>query len=180
MPVNYPMNYPSGPVTPLRLSATCAEKPDSKTLSCGSMSQALGLRWLCNSDTLRYKYRMLDGPKPTMINIYRVLARLYDPLGFIVPFTTQAKILVQQLWGKQRDWDNPSLPDDVLKPWLMWEKELQHLSDFIASQVMWDLRWTLQTSSETCTSLLMLQRELTAQWPTCIQRTHMAVWKCLT
>ncbi|KAK9536366.1 hypothetical protein VZT92_006152 [Zoarces viviparus] len=87
---------------------------------------ALGLCWLCNSDTLRYKYRMLDRPKPTMRNMY--LARLYDPLGFIVPFTTQAKILVQQLWGKQRDWDDPLLPDDVLKPWLTWEEELQHLS----------------------------------------------------
>lgn len=49
---------------------------------------ALRLRWHCNSDTLRHKYRMLDRPTPTIRNIYRALARLYDPLGFIVLFTT--------------------------------------------------------------------------------------------
>lgn len=92
---------------------------------------ALGLRWLCNSDTLRYKYHMLDQPTPTMRNIYRVLARLFDPLGFIVPFTTRAKVLVQHLWDKQRDWDDPSLPEDVLQPWIMWEKELQYLSQIL-------------------------------------------------
>nr|XP_055038153.1 uncharacterized protein LOC129426051 [Misgurnus anguillicaudatus] len=92
---------------------------------------ALGLRWLCNSDTLRYKYRMLDKTTPTMRNIYRVLARLYDPLGFIVPFTTRAKVLVQHLWDKQRDCDDPSLPEDVLQSWLTWEEELEHLSQII-------------------------------------------------
>ncbi|KAK7915538.1 hypothetical protein WMY93_011299 [Mugilogobius chulae] len=89
---------------------------------------ALGLRWLCNSDTLRYKYQLLEPPAPTMRNIYRVLARLYDPLGFIVPFTTRAKVLVQRLWDKQREWDDPSLPEDILQPWLEWEAELPHLS----------------------------------------------------
>ena len=89
---------------------------------------ALGLRWLCNSDTLRYKYQMQDQPIPTMRNIYQVLARLYDPLGFIVPFTTRAKVLVQQLWVKQREWDDPALPEDVLQSWRSWEEELHHLS----------------------------------------------------
>lgn len=35
---------------------------------------------------------------PTMRNIYRALAHLYDPLGFIVTFTMQAKLIVQRLW----------------------------------------------------------------------------------
>ncbi|XP_042575439.1 uncharacterized protein LOC122136446 [Cyprinus carpio] len=74
---------------------------------------------------------MLDQPTPTMRNIYRVLACLFGPLGFIVPFTTRAKVLVQHLWDKQRDWDDPSLPEDVLQPWLMWEEELQHLSQIL-------------------------------------------------
>ncbi|XP_077361612.1 uncharacterized protein LOC144006574 [Festucalex cinctus] len=88
----------------------------------------LGLRWLCNSDSLRYKYQKLDPPTPTMRNIYSVLARLYDPLGFIVPFTTRAKVLVQRLWDKQREWDDPSIPEEVLQPWSEWEEELHHLS----------------------------------------------------
>lgn len=89
---------------------------------------ALGLRWFCHSDTLGYKCRLQDPLVPTMRNIYRVLASLYDPLGFIIPFTTRAKTLVQGLWSKPREWDDPDLPEDALMLWTEWERELEHLS----------------------------------------------------
>lgn len=89
---------------------------------------ALGLRWLCHSDTLRYKCRLLDCPVPIMRNIYKVVANQYDPLGFIVPYTTRAKILIQHLWAKHREWDDPLLPEDLLQTWHSWQGELQHLS----------------------------------------------------
>lgn len=38
--------------------------------------------------------------------------------------------MVQHLWDKQREWDNPSLSEEVLKPRLVWEEELQHRSQF--------------------------------------------------
>ncbi|XP_038160417.1 uncharacterized protein LOC119796094 [Cyprinodon tularosa] len=91
----------------------------------------LGLRWLCASDTLGYKYHLAESPTPTMRNIYSTLARLYDPLGFLIPFTTRAKIIVQYLWKKEREWDDPSLPADALKAWLSWEAELQHLPEIV-------------------------------------------------
>ncbi|KAL0159065.1 hypothetical protein M9458_047141, partial [Cirrhinus mrigala] len=47
--------------------------------------------------------------------IYRALATQYDPLGFIYPFATRAKLLVQRLWDKQQEWDDPNLPEDLLK-----------------------------------------------------------------
>lgn len=88
---------------------------------------ALGLRWRCKSDTLTYKSHLREASPTTMRNIYRVLASQYDPLGFIIPFTTRAKILVQLLWNKQREWDYPLLPSDLLETWLAWESELPHL-----------------------------------------------------
>ncbi|XP_062414781.1 uncharacterized protein LOC134107206 [Pungitius pungitius] len=63
-----------------------------------------------------------------MRTAYQVLASQYDPLGFIVPFTTRAKVLIQQLWSKQRGWDDPDLPTGLQQAWETWEKELQHLS----------------------------------------------------
>lgn len=62
-----------------------------------------------------------------MRSIYRVLASQYDPLGYIIPYTTRAKILVQCLWDKKRDWDDPQLPEDLLSLWSSWEKELSDL-----------------------------------------------------
>ncbi|KAL0147388.1 hypothetical protein M9458_057315, partial [Cirrhinus mrigala] len=52
-----------------------------------------------------------------MRNIYRILASQYDPLGYLIPFTTRAKIIVQRLWEKKRDWDDPHLPADLLQTW---------------------------------------------------------------
>ncbi|KAF7648847.1 hypothetical protein LDENG_00150750 [Lucifuga dentata] len=89
---------------------------------------ALRLHWLCKSDTLMYKSHLVKSSPPTMRNIYRVLASQYDPLGFIIPFTTRAKVLVQQLWSKKREWDDPLLPSNLLNAWRAWESKLPSLS----------------------------------------------------
>ncbi|KAK7938318.1 hypothetical protein WMY93_001644 [Mugilogobius chulae] len=79
-------------------------------------------------DTLRYKQHRSERPELTMRNIYRLLAQQYDPLGYIIPYTTRAKIIVQRLWDKKRGWDDPNLPEELLQAWRLWEEELPHLS----------------------------------------------------
>ncbi|XP_039531128.1 uncharacterized protein LOC120485874 [Pimephales promelas] len=59
-----------------------------------------------------------------MRSIYHVLASQYDPLGYMIPYTTRAKVLVQRLWDKKREWDDPQLPEELITSWLEWEKEL--------------------------------------------------------
>lgn len=63
-----------------------------------------------------------------MQNIYRLLAHQCNPLGFLIPYTTRAKVIVQHLWNKKRGWDNPHLPEDLLQAWHLWESELSQLS----------------------------------------------------
>ncbi|XP_039520697.1 uncharacterized protein LOC120474476 [Pimephales promelas] len=104
--------------TELWLSQRETEVPES----------TLGLHWHCPTDTLRYKHRPLEYGQPTIRNLYRILASQYDPLGFILPYTTRAKILIQQLWAKPREWDDPLFPDELLQNWLQWEDELKSLS----------------------------------------------------
>lgn len=65
--------------------------------------RTLGLLWNCKSDSLRYKYRTCEASAITTRHIYRVLARLYDPLGYLLPFTTGAKILVQNYGERNED-----------------------------------------------------------------------------
>lgn len=64
-----------------------------------------------------------------MRHIYRVLARLYDPLGYLLPFSTRAKILLQQLWKKEREWDDPLLPHGLFQTLESWENELVYLPE---------------------------------------------------
>ncbi len=61
---------------------------------------------------------------PTLRNIYRVIAIQYDPLGLLLPYTTRAKVIIKYLWNKQRGWDDPNLPPDLLHSWMQWEEEL--------------------------------------------------------
>lgn len=49
-----------------------------------------------------------------MRTIYKVLASQYDPLGYIIPYTTRAKVIVQH-WDKKRDWDDPQLPPSIME-----------------------------------------------------------------
>ncbi|KAL0151615.1 hypothetical protein M9458_051478 [Cirrhinus mrigala] len=89
---------------------------------------ALGLIWHCLDDHLGYKHRPTTECLPTMRHIYKVLASQYDPLGFVTPFTTRAKVLVQRLWAKPRGWDDPNLPTNLLERWRAWEQELPNLA----------------------------------------------------
>lgn len=92
-----------------------------------AQESTLGLHWHCSSDTLSYKQRQTDHPLPTMRSIYHILASQYDPIGYIVPFTTRAKVIVQRLWDKKREWDDPRLPEELLNLWKAWESELDDL-----------------------------------------------------
>ncbi|XP_067280639.1 uncharacterized protein [Pseudorasbora parva] len=73
----------------------------------------LGLSWHCELDHLGFKHRPVTYNALTMRSIYRVLASQYDPLGVILPYTTRAKVIVQQLWVNHRDWDDPQLPGNA-------------------------------------------------------------------
>ncbi|CAM4607621.1 unnamed protein product [Leuciscus chuanchicus] len=66
-----------------------------------------------------------------MRSIYKVVASQYDPLGFLVPYTTRAKVVIQHLWDKKRDWEDPALPDHLLAAWREWEDDLPHLQSIV-------------------------------------------------
>ncbi len=87
----------------------------------------LGLRWNCLCDSLGYRPRQVECLKPTLRNIYKVLASQYDPLGYIIPFTTQAKILVQDLWKIHQGWDDLIESDSLQNRWQTWVQELPNL-----------------------------------------------------
>ena len=64
---------------------------------------------------------------PTKRNILSITSSIFDPLGFLVPFIVNAKILLQEIWRTKCDWDDPvsaSLQDS----WKVWLKQLPDLS----------------------------------------------------
>ncbi len=98
-----------------------------------------------------------------MRHIYRVLASQYDPLGYIVPYTTRAKVLVQRLWDKKREWDDPQLPEELLQAWRTWEQELPDIQRISIPRCYITLELDNPRVSEIYTFSVMLQSKPTAQ-----------------
>ncbi|XP_026094149.1 uncharacterized protein LOC113066497 [Carassius auratus] len=96
-----------------------------------TQESALGLLWNHQTDTLSYKYCPIQNTETTMRSIYRIIASQYDPLGYLIPYTTKAKLIVQRLWDKKRDWDDPHLPADLLQTWTEWVEELPALQHIV-------------------------------------------------
>lgn len=78
--------------------------------------------------------------------IYHVLASQYDPLGYMIPYTTRAKALVQRLWDKKRDWDDPKLPRELHQAWFTWEEELQDIERIAIPLCIAAPNWILRPS----------------------------------
>ncbi len=68
----------------------------------------------------------MSNKAPTMRNVNKTLASQYDSLGFIIPYTTWVKVLIQALWKKDRGWDNP-IEGKLLSLWQRLEAELPNL-----------------------------------------------------
>ena len=81
-----------------------------------------------SSDTFRFKVIIKDRPA-TRRGILSVVSSIYDPLGFVAPFTLPAKILLQNLCKKKLEWDD-KISDEDLERWKSWLATLPKLEQF--------------------------------------------------
>jgi hypothetical protein len=56
-----------------------------------------------------------------------VVARLFDPLGFLAPYTVLAKCLLQEVWKLSCEWDE-ILPTAIQEKFEVWRQELSVLN----------------------------------------------------
>ena len=69
-------------------------------------AKTLGVWWVADRDEFTYKE---NAPDDSMVytkrNFLKKIATLFDPIGFITPFTIRAKILLQDMWTTGLEWD---------------------------------------------------------------------------
>ena len=46
-------------------------------------------------------------------------AEVFDPIGLITPFTVRSKMLLQNLWMQDIDWDE-DIPTECCRKWTQW------------------------------------------------------------
>ena len=88
--------------------------------------KTLGIVWIADEDVFTFKSNMVDASdckEFTKRKFLRKIATLYDPLGFLMPFTIRAKILLQEMWVSGVDWDD-SIGDELSASVDVWFAEL--------------------------------------------------------
>ncbi|XP_052806575.1 uncharacterized protein LOC128235822 [Mya arenaria] len=104
-----------------KMEVTDTEMPSVKTL---------GLNWDSQEDMFFFRNTAVDieSMKLTKRIVLKKIASLFDPLGFLTPFTVRAKMIMQDIWVAGVDWDD-ELPEHLTAEVKMWFSELEQLSD---------------------------------------------------
>ena len=92
------------------------------------VERTLGLLWCVQTDTFRFKMAIQEKPI-TRRGILSMLSSVYDPIGFLAPFTLPAKLLLQNLCRLSYSWDD-QIPQTNQLQWVKWLDDLQKLSMF--------------------------------------------------
>lgn len=92
---------------------------------CSSL-KVLGLKWLPIDDCFSFDYNMTDNTY-TKRSVLKLLASIFDPVGFLSPCTFLAKCIMQDLWKLSLGWDDP-LPSDLRDKWSAFITSLSCLS----------------------------------------------------
>lgn len=73
------------------------------------VERALGLQWCIETDTFKFKFNIREKPH-TRCGMLSMISSVYDPLGFLAPFTIPAKMILQDLCQLKYGWDDPNTP----------------------------------------------------------------------
>ncbi|VEN41764.1 unnamed protein product [Callosobruchus maculatus] len=108
------------------------------TMNCSSTAnteskKVLGVLWHPSKDVLMINLdEVLEESQsraPTKRTVLQTVSRIFDPLGFLSPFTIRTKILLQSIWKAKLHWDEP-LPDALANEYARWFSEITSLSEF--------------------------------------------------
>ncbi|GFT58067.1 integrase catalytic domain-containing protein [Trichonephila clavipes] len=86
------------------------QSSDQKTI------KTLGIIWSPQFDYFSFKTVVNCRESYTKREVLSIIARLFDPLGFLGPILTKAKLILQKLWVLKLEWDEP-LSNPIAKEW---------------------------------------------------------------
>ncbi|XP_051171022.1 uncharacterized protein LOC127287913 [Leptopilina boulardi] len=107
----------------------CDEQDVNFTVGMNEDFKTLGLLWNPGKDVLFFTVNLtIKGHMITKRQILSCIAQIFDPLGFLTPFATVVKIILQKLWQLKLSWDE-SIPLDLRTRWLSLRENISALDD---------------------------------------------------
>lgn len=92
-------------------------------------AKTLGVKWNRSRDAFQYSIKIARPTSCTKRLMLSSISQIFDPLGLLAPIIVTAKILIQDLWKLQLEWDE-SLPTDLFSKWQDHMTDMQCLNDF--------------------------------------------------
>ena len=100
--------------------------------SSHELVKVLGVTWNTVTDELLFDFSELykygRALPETKRSVLKLTAKIFDPIGFLTPFTIEMKILLQELCLEKVDWDGELQGDSGLNSWTLLLEELRCLS----------------------------------------------------
>lgn len=93
------------------------------------VTKVLGMMWNTVNDELAFANSRINVSKDvTKRELLRQTSKIYDPLGLLTPVTLRAKLLIQDIWKRQIDWDTP-LSHDIQVKWTNLARDLKDVME---------------------------------------------------
>jgi hypothetical protein len=115
------------------------------TITPEKIPMALGLMWDPATDFFQFQGAldmMMTDSTETMRSLLSRVAKIFDPLGLISLFIVLAKMLLQECWTQQLDWDEP-LPANIGEPWERFVEEITYLHYLDIPHCMFLPKWKI-------------------------------------
>ena len=115
--------------------------PEGQKLA-DNISNILGLRWNTNTDNLvipKFVPKFNESQVITKRQIVSEAARVFDPLGFLLPLSVRAKFILQNIWKEQISWDSV-VSESIFRDWTTYVKDLTTIGDYSFPRKIADFR----------------------------------------
>ena len=99
-------------------------------------SHVLGLKWDHRKDTLVVNRGMKcdESNKVTQRLVFSLVAKAFDPIGLVAPFTVTARLLLKDIWRLSgQNWDNTP-PIEMMNRFNVWSSDLLKLCNLTISR----------------------------------------------
>jgi hypothetical protein len=90
------------------------------------VERALGVGWDVQEDAFMFAPTLMTEGSATKRTIVSTVTSIFDPCGFLNPFTFSAKCLIQDLWKEKYDWDDV-IHGHHLDKWNHWLADFAYL-----------------------------------------------------
>ncbi|XP_036339778.1 uncharacterized protein LOC118749114 [Rhagoletis pomonella] len=99
----------------------------------------LGLAWCTVNDKISVDVKScndyIQTLRATKRNVLKAMAKIYDPLGLLGPFTVRIKILLQEVWRQKKAWD-VIMDGETQSAFSQWQEELALLETFCVDRCL--------------------------------------------